>query len=165
VNVSAKDKATNKEQQIRIQASGGLSDNDIESMVQEAEKHAASDKQKREVIESRNKAEGMIHEAEKNLEEHGAVIQSADKKVIESSISALKAAIESGHKDDIEDKTQALTTAMMKIGEDIYKAQQSSDGSDDHVQDVQSTPVHESADGEVLDADFEEVDEQRKKKG
>ncbi len=163
VNVSAKDKATAKEQQIRIQASGGLSDEDINTMVKEAEKNAASDKQKRELIEARNKAEGMIHEAEKNLEEHAAVIKAADKSGLESAISSLKSVIEGDKKDEIENKTNALATAMMKIGEDIYKSQQSKGETDDHVQDAESTPVHEAAEGDVLDVDFEEVDEKRKK--
>jgi molecular chaperone DnaK len=165
VNVSAKDKATNKEQQIRIQASGGLSDNDIDAMVKDAEKHAASDKQKREMIESRNKAEGMIHEAEKNLEEHAASIKASDKSTLESAISALKSAIESERKDDIEDKTDALAKAMMAIGEDIYKAQAAAAEDAYEPESSGATPVTDTVqeDGEVLDADFEEVDEKRKK--
>jgi molecular chaperone DnaK len=163
VNVSAKDKASNKEQQIRIQASGGLSDSDIEAMVKDAEKHASSDKQKREMIESRNKAEGMIHEAEKNLEEHASSIKAADKTALESAITALKSAIESEHKDDIEAKTDALAKAMMAIGEDIYKAHQGA-AEDAYEPESNAQPVSENAaDGEVLDADFEEVDDKRKK--
>jgi molecular chaperone DnaK len=164
VNVSAKDKATNKEQQIRIQASGGLSDSDIEGMVKEAEKHAESDKQKREMIESRNKAEGMIHEAEKNLEEHGAVIKSEDKVSLERAIADARKAIESENKADIEERTQTLANAMMKIGEDIYKAEQQKGAAGGQSDDVNADDsVRQSAaEGEVLDADFEEVDERKK---
>jgi len=158
VNVSAKDKATGKEQQIRIQASGGLSETDIERMVKEAEVNAAADKKRRELIEARNQAESLIHEAEKNLKEHGSKIKEADKKAIEAAIAALTAEMETENKDAIEAKSQSLTQALMKIGEDIYKAQQEEQaGASEDGANSGST-----VDGEVLDADFEEIDNDKK---
>jgi molecular chaperone DnaK len=163
VNVSAKDKATNKEQQIRIQASGGLSDSDIEQMVKDAEKYADEDKKRRELIEVRNQAEGMIHEAEKNLTEHKDVIKSADKTAIESAIEGVRSALKDENKQAIETTLQTLTQAVMKIGEDIYKAQQEKDAAGDDVSSHSSSASSSDAsEGEVLDADFEEVDSKRK---
>ena len=166
VNVSAKDKATGKEQQIRIQASGGLSDDEIDKMVHDAESHAADDKKRRELVEAKNQAESLVHSAEKNLEEHGSAISSEDKKAIESDLEALKAALEAEDKDEIEAKTQALSQSTMKLGEAIYKAQQEQDAdsasvdSDDEVTDAEVVD-----EGEVLDADFEEVDGDDDSKG
>ena len=166
VNVSAKDKATGKEQQIRIQASGGLSDDEIDKMVHDAESHAADDKKRRELVEAKNQAESLVHSAEKNLEEHGSAISSEDKKAIESDLEALKAALEAEDKDEIEAKTQALSQSTMKLGEAIYKAQQEQDAdsasvdSDDGVTDAEVVD-----EGEVLDADFEEVDGDDDSKG
>jgi molecular chaperone DnaK len=159
VNVSAKDKATNKEQQIRIQASGGLSDGDIENMVKDAEKNAASDREKRELIEAKNKAEGMIHEAEKTLNEHKDVIEGADKAAIETALSNLRGATESGNKAEIEAKTQTLAESLMKIGEAVYKAQSMKETSDADFTESKST--NGAMDGEVLDADFVEVKENK----
>lgn len=159
VNVSAKDKATNKEQQIRIQASGGLSDADIEQMVKDAEANASADKEKRALIEARNKAEGLAHEAEKNLKEHGDKLSADEKSAIEAALSDLRAALESGDKEAIEAKAQTLTQAMMKLGEAVYKAQQSSGASD--AEAPQSAASDAAQEGEVLDADFEEVDEKK----
>jgi molecular chaperone DnaK len=166
VNVSAKDKATNKEQQIRIQASGGLSDADIEGMVRDAEKNAAADKEKRELIEVKNRAEGMVHEAEKTLNEHKDVIGEAEKSDIESAISNLRNSLESGNKAEIEAKTQSLTESLMKIGEAIYKAKGASETSNaDFAEELMSKASGASGDsgvnGEVLDADYEEVNEKR----
>jgi molecular chaperone DnaK len=159
VNVSAKDKATNKEQQIRIQASGGLSDADIDEMVKEAEKHAASDRERRELIEAKNRGESLVHEAEKTLNEHKNAVEAKDKAAIESAISDVKSALEGKDKAAIEAKTQSLTEALMKIGEAIYKAQAASEASDADFTESTGSTTHDdgSIDGEVLDADFEEV--------
>ena len=159
VNVSAKDKATNKEQQIRIQASGGLSDGDIENMVKDAEKNAAADREKRELIEAKNKAEGMIHEAEKTLNEHKDVIEGADKLAVETALSNLRGATESGNKAEVEAKTQILAEALMKIGEAVYKAQSMKETSDADFTESKSN--NGAMDGEVLDADFVEVKENK----
>ena len=161
VNVSAKDKATGKEQQIRIQASGGLSDDDIEQMVKDAEAHASEDAERRDAIEAKNRAESAIHEAEKNLNEHGDKIKSDDKSEIEGAISDLKDVLDSNDKDKIEEKTTALTNALMKIGEDIYKAMQE-EAADAPEGDAAEASSDDSVEGEVLDADFEEVDEDKK---
>ncbi len=161
MNVSAKDKATGKEQQIRIQASGGLSDADIERMVKEGEAHAEEDKKRRRLIEAKNQADGLIHSAEKNLQEHGEKIPAGDKEAIEKDVAALKAALGSDDAENIEKLTQALTQSSMKLGEALYKAEQEkSAGSADT-----SAPAGEGAassgDGEVLDATFEEVDSKK----
>ncbi len=163
VNVSAKDKATNKEQQIRIQASGGLSDSDIDQMVKDAEKYADEDKKRRELIEVRNQGESIIHEAEKNLSEHGDVIKSADKDAIEKAIESLRSTLGEDDKEAIEAKVQELTQAVMKIGEDIYKSQQEKEAANDDVDAPASETSKSSnaAEGEVLDADFEEVDDKK----
>ena len=124
VNVSAKDKATGKEQQIRIQASGGLSDTDIDQMVKDAEAHAAEDKVRRELIEARNQADGLVHGAETQLQEHADKIGEAEKAEIEQAISALKTAVQGDDTADIRAKTDALGQASMKIGEAIYRATQ-----------------------------------------
>ncbi len=159
VNVSAKDKATAKEHQIRIQASGGLSEEDIKRMVKEAESNASEDKKKREMVEIRNRSEALVHEAEKNIREHGEVIKADDKETIESAITALKSALEAENKEDIEAKTQELTQAMMKIGEEIYKHQQMQGGGE---QGDASGPSSEPNEEGVIDANFEEVKEDKK---
>ena len=128
VNVSAKDKATNKEQQIRIQASGGLSDSDIQRMVKDAEANADADKKRRSQIEAKNQAEALIHSVEKNLKEHGDKIPAADKEAIEKDLEALKKTLEDGSAEAINEKLQALTQSSMKLGEALYKAQQESAG-------------------------------------
>ena len=154
VNVSAKDKATEKEQQIRIQASGGLSDDEVDSMVKEAESHAEEDKKRKEMVEARNHAEALIHSTEKTLAEHGDKIAEADKSTIEMAISDLKEALEGEDADDITAKTQALTEAAMKLGEAMYAAQQAdaeADAAADAATDAGETP------DDVVDADFEEV--------
>ena len=160
VNVSAKDKATAKEQQIRIQASGGLSDDVIEKMVKDAEANAAEDKKKRESIEAKNRGESLIHEAEKNLKEHAAHIKPEDKSKIESDVKSLRDVLEGHDKAAIEAKTEALTQSLMKIGEDIYRAQQEAGAgaSPSDSDSGQSEPTNaQGKDGEILDADFEEV--------
>ncbi len=162
VNVSAKDKATNKEQQIRIQASGGLSDDDIEQMVKDAEANAESDKERRELIEAKNRAESMVHEAEKNVAEHGDKIGDDEKSQIETDIAALKEAADGEDKEAIEKAVEALTQSMMKIGEIIYKAQQEAAAGAEAGEAPEGAETAEAAEGEVLDADFEEVDDDKK---
>jgi molecular chaperone DnaK len=158
VNVSAKDKATNTEQQIRIQASGGLSDDEIEGMVKDAESHAEEDKKRRELIEARNKAESMLHDAEKNLNEFGDKISAEDKAAIESDIQALKDVVDGENAAVIEEKLEALTASLMKIGEDIYKAQQEAEATSAGDAEAPSAESEDASDdAEVVDADFEEV--------
>ncbi|MCH2546437.1 MAG: molecular chaperone DnaK [Alphaproteobacteria bacterium] len=160
VNVSAKDKATSKEQQIRIQASGGLSDDDIEKMVRDAESNAEADKNRRELVETKNQAESLLHASEKNLEEHGSAVSGDERKAIEDDIEGLKKALEGEDKDAIEEKTQALSQSSMKLGEAIYKAQQEQDASAaSSDSDGDDSGEAEVMDAEVVDADFEEVND------
>ncbi len=155
VNVSAKDKATNKEQQIRIQASGGLSDDDIEQMVKDAESNAESDKKKRETVEAKNQAESMIHATEKSLEELGADLPEEEKSNVETAIQDLKDALDSDDADAIKEKTEALTQASMKLGELAYrKAQEDQAGEE---QDDVAEAVHADED-EVIEADFTDLE-------
>ena len=158
VNVSAKDKATGKEQQIRIQASGGLSDSEIEKMVKEAEANAAEDKRKKEVAEARNGADSLIHSTEKSLAEHGDKVSGSEKSAIEEEVKALKAVLESGDAAAIKAKTEALAKASMKLGEAIYKAQESAEPGSGPAGGADAEPT----DSSVVDADFEEVDERKK---
>src|SRR5271170_3714821 len=155
VNVSAKDKGTGKEQQIRIQASGGLNDSEIDKMVKDAESHAADDKLKRELVEARNQAEALIHASEKALGEHGAKIDTAERTNIENAMAALKEAVKTDDVDDIQAKTQALAQASMKLGEAMYKAQAGQDGGE---AEGGSKP-----DDNVVDAEFSEVEDDKKK--
>ncbi len=178
VNVSAKDKATGKEQQVRIEASGGLSDDDIEKMVQEAEQNAEADKQRRELVDARNNADSMIHAAEKSLSEFGDKIEDAEKTAIETAITELKDAMEGEDLEAINAKTEALSQVSMKLGEAIYKAQQEeaqaagaagagAAGAAGAAGDDPSSDA-KSDDDTVVDADFEEVDpdqDQDKKAG
>ena len=158
VNVSAKDKATNKEQQIRIQASGGLSDDDIEQMVKDAEANADSDKQKREGVEAKNQAESMIHTTEKSLEELGGELPDDEKSKVEDAITALKSALEADDLEDIKAKTEELMQASMKLGELAYrKAQEDSAGETQ----AESAP---DSDDDVIDADFTDVEDEDDKK-
>jgi len=151
VNVQAKDKATAKEQSIRIQANGGLSDADIEQMVKEAEANSASDKKRKETVEARNQGEALIHSTEKAMAEHGDKVGAPEKAAIETAIAELKTALEGEEADEIKAKTQALAQASMKLGEAMYAQQPG--GDDDHDQ---------SDDG-VVDAEFEEVDDDKSK--
>jgi molecular chaperone DnaK len=158
VNVSAKDKATGKEQQIRIQASGGLSDDDIEKMVNDAESHADEDKKRKEVVEARNHADGLVHSTENNLKEHGEKISEEDKLLIETTLQELKALLEGDDPDpeEIKTKSDALSEQAMKLGEAMYKASQA-EAAEGVNEDVSSgDEVVDDAD--VVDADFEEVD-------
>ena len=166
VNVSAKDKATGKEQKIRIQASGGLSDEDIEKMVQEAETHAEDDKIRRESIEAKNNASALIHSTEKNLEEHGDKIPETDRTEIESAVQALKDVLESEDTDEIKSKSEALMQVAMKLGEAMYKDSQGDPvpGMDDVPDDsnTEKSSKNDSEDETVVDADFEEVEPEKK---
>jgi len=156
VNVTAKDKATNKEQQIRIQASGGLSDADIDKMVKDAEIHAADDKARRELVDAKNHGEASVHSAEKSLAEFGDKVSAADKSAIEAAIAALKTALEGEDAEAIKAKTNEVAQASMKLGEAMYKTQQAEGaapgGHEGHGKD------------DVIDADFKEVggDDQKK---
>ena len=166
VNVSAKDKATGKEQQIRIQASGGLSDEDIEKMVQDAEAHAEEDKTRRELIEAKNNATALIHSTEKNLEEHGDKISETDRTDIQNAVQALKEVLETENNEDITSKSEALMQVSMKLGEAMYKDNQDSSTQDmDDVPDDNATGTTSATDSEdetVVDADFEEVEPEKK---
>ncbi len=162
VNVSAKDKATGKEQQIRIQASGGLSDDDIERMVKEAEENADADKKRRELVDARNNADSIVHAAEKSLKDYGDQIEEADKTAIETAIADLKDVMEGDDLEAINTKTEALSQASMKLGEAMYKAQQAEQEAEgDEGADAGAS---KSDDETVVDADFEEVDPDQDKK-
>ncbi|NBQ38714.1 MAG: molecular chaperone DnaK [Alphaproteobacteria bacterium] len=163
VNVTAKDKATNKEQQIRIQASGGLSDSEIEKMVKDAEAHASEDKVRRELVEAKNQAESLIHSTEKSVSEHGDKVSAGDKSAIESAIEALKTALAGEDPETIKARTTDLMQASMKLGEAMYAAGQS-EGNHEHGDDHEGH--HDDAHGkdDVIDADFREVGDDDKKK-
>ncbi len=165
VNVGAKDKATGKEQAIRIQASGGLSDADIEQMVKDAEAHAAEDKTRREAVEARNQADGLIYTTEKNLVEYGDKVPAEDKAPIEQAVADLKAALEGEDVENIKAKTEALGEAAMKLGEIMYKAQQeeAAAAAPDDAQAGGPTQGPEADDSTIVDADFEEVDDEERK--
>jgi molecular chaperone DnaK len=156
VNVSAKDKGTGKEQQIRIQASGGLSDADIERMVKDAEAHSAEDKQRRALVEAKNQGEALMHSTEKSLKDYGDKVAAADKSAIEAALADLKTSLEGEDADAIKEKTTALAQASMKLGEAMYAASQAG-----------APGAEPGADGakneDVVDADFEEVDDDKKK--
>ena len=154
VNVSAKDNATGKEQQIRIQASGGLSDADIEAMVKDAEKNADSDKERRALAEAKNQAEGLAHKAEKDLEEHGETLEEADKENITVLIKEVREVAETDETDKITEKTAELTAAVMKMGEAIYAGQQAA-GEDGAAADASDD------DEDIVDAEFEDVDDDK----
>ena len=151
-------KGTGKEQKIQIQASGGLSDEEIEKMVKDAEANKDADKKKRESVNVRNQADTLIHSTEKNLKEHGAKISDAEKKAIEDSSSALKEALKGEDIEDIKKKTESLVQASMKLGEAIYKSQEKKpDSSKDGDKNDER-----KKDDNVVDADFEEVKEEAK---
>ncbi|PWR20679.1 molecular chaperone DnaK [Zavarzinia compransoris] len=159
VQVSAKDKGTGKEQQIRIQASGGLSDADIEKMVKDAEAHAADDKKRKELVEARNHAEGLIHSTERNLAEHADKIAAGDKAAVEAAVADLRTALSAEDAEAIKEKTEALANAAMKVGEAIYKAEaEKAQGAQGGAGAAGAQPGAE----DVVDADFEEVDDKKK---
>ena len=162
VNVSAKDKATGKEQQIRIQASGGLSESDIEKMIKEAEENAEADKKKRELIDARNQADGLIHQTEKNVKEHGDKISKDDKKKIESDLEELKKVKDGEDLEAIKSKTEQLVQSSLKLGEAIYK--QNPQNEPPQPDPSGAEPSSDKKDEKVVDADFEEVDEDKEDK-
>lgn len=152
VNVSAKDKATNKEQQIRIQASGGLSEADIEKMVKDAESHAEEDKKRKAAVEAKNHGEALVHSTEKALTEHGAKLADADRSAIENAIADLKEALKGDDSEAIQQKTNALAQASMKLGEAIYQQAQAGGGAEGDAA---------KKDDDVVDAEFTEVDDDK----
>jgi molecular chaperone DnaK len=154
VNVHAKDKGTGKEQQIKIQASGGLSDSDIDQMVKDAEKFAEEDKKRRAEAEAKNNADSLVHATERQLEENGDKIDPALKGEVEAAIAEAKTAIESGDADAMTAKTQALTDVAMKMGQAIYEKEQASAASPDA-----DAPKSDGED--VVDAEFSEVDDNK----
>jgi molecular chaperone DnaK len=170
VQVSAKDKGTGKEQQIRIQASGGLSEGDIKKMVKDAEEHAADDKKRRELVDAKNHADSLIHTVEKNVKEYGDKVSGSEKSKIESDLSALKEAVKGEDTADIRAKTEALVQSSMKLGEAMYKAQQAGPGPGGDAGGDAGGPAgggdagKNAKDGKVVDADFEEVDEKKNKR-
>jgi molecular chaperone DnaK len=154
VNVTAKDKATSKEQQIRIQASGGLSEADIDKMVKDAELHAAEDKSRRELVDAKNHGEAMIHTAEKSITEYGDKVSQADKSAVESAVAALKTALEGEDLAGIKARTEELVQASMKLGEAMYKAQSETGAA--------GAGTEGGAQDDVIDADFKEVGDDKK---
>ncbi|MCA6118335.1 molecular chaperone DnaK [Bradyrhizobium sp. WSM 1738] len=152
VNVSAKDKATGKEQQIRIQASGGLSESDIEKMVKDAEANAAEDKKRREAVDAKNHADALVHSTEKALAEHGSKVAESERRAIEDAVSDLKEALKGDDAEAIKAKTNTLAQASMKLGEAMYKQQAEADAKKDAAKD------------DVVDAEFTEVDDDKNKK-
>ena len=164
VSVQAKDKATGKEQQIRIQASGGLNQADIDKMVKDAEAHADEDKKRRELVEAKNNAEALIHAAGKSLQEAGDKVGAAEKQAVEAAVAELKTATQGTDPAVIKAKAEALSQASMKIGEAIYKAQQSAGAAGAAPGGGAEAGAQKPAgDDKVVDADFEEVDEQKKR--
>ena len=164
VQVSAKDKATNKEQQIRIQASGGLSEAEIQKMVKDAELHAEEDKKKRELIDARNGGEALAHSTEKHLAEYGDKVGATEKTEIESALAALKAALTGEDAEDIKSKTNALTQVAMKLGEAMYKAQQAEATAGAGAGGA-AGPEGAAGGEKVVDAEFEDVTDNKKKTG
>ncbi len=160
VNVSAKDKGTGKEQKIQIQASGGLSDEEINKMVKDAEANKEEDKKKREAVDARNQADTLVHSTEKNLKEHGSKVSEADKKAIETASADLRNALKGTDVEAIKKKTQDLVQASMKLGEAIYKSQQSAKPAENAKDQKQEG----KKDDNVVDADFEEVKDENKEK-
>ncbi|KAB2732099.1 molecular chaperone DnaK [Brucella intermedia] len=157
VNVTAKDKGTGKEHQIRIQASGGLSDADIEKMVKDAEANAEADKKRREAVEAKNQGESLVHSTEKSLSEYGDKVSADDKKAIEDALASLKTALEGDDADDIKSKTQTLAEASMKLGQAMYEAAQAAETG------AAGGSEEKASNDDVVDADYEEIDDDKKK--
>jgi molecular chaperone DnaK len=160
VNVSAKDKGTGKEQKIQIQASGGLSEEEINKMVKEAEANKEEDKKKRDSVDARNQVDTLLHTTEKNLKEHGAKVSEADKKIIETSAANLRNALKGTDVEEIKKKTQDLVQSSMKLGEAVYKSQQNT--KPDAATKDKDKKDEGKKDDNVVDADFEEVKEENK---
>ena len=158
VSVSAKDKGTGKEQKITIQASGGLSEEEIDKMVQDAEENAESDKAKKDLVEAKNQAESLIHSTEKSIEEHGDKVDPSTIEAMELSMKALKEVLESDDAEKIKARSQDLTEASMKLGEAIYKAEAEKNSGEPNAADDDLN----KDDGDVVDADFEDLDEKKK---
>jgi molecular chaperone DnaK len=167
VSVQARDKATGKEQQNRIQASGGLSGADIEKMVKDAEAHADEDKRKRELVEAKNQAEGLAHTTERQIKEAGDKLPQGERDAVEAAIREVRSALESKDLERIRSKTQALAQAAMKIGEAAYKAQAGAGGAQASPggggAGAAGGPGGAAGNEKVVDADFEEVDDQKKR--
>ena len=162
VNVSAKDKATSKEQQIRIQASGGLSDDEVDKMVKDAEAHAAEDKEKKALVEAKNHGEALIHSSQKTLSELGDKVSEADRSAVEAAVAELKTALEGEDAAVIEEKTNALAQVAMKLGEALYKEQQAAAGGEEAAPGGDGEA--KASGDDVVDADFEEVQDDENKK-
>ena len=160
VNVSALDKGTGKEQKISIRASGGLSDDEIEKMVKDAEANAEADKVRKELVEAKNQGEALVHSGEKSLADYGDKVSAADKSAIEASIAELKTALEGDDLEDIKAKTEAMTQASMKLGEAMYASQQS----DEEARAAADAAADAAKDEDIVDADFEEVHDDDHKK-
>ncbi|WP_319412237.1 molecular chaperone DnaK [uncultured Cohaesibacter sp.] len=160
VNVSALDKGTGKEQKISIRASGGLSDDEIEKMVKDAEANAEADKVRKELVEAKNQGEALVHSGEKSLADYGDKVSAADKSAIEASIAELKTALEGDDLEDIKAKTEAMTQASMKLGEAMYASQQS----DEEARAAADAAADAAKDDDIVDADFEEVHDDDHKK-
>jgi molecular chaperone DnaK len=158
VNVQAKDKGTGKEQQIRIQASGGLSEADIQRMVKEAESHAAEDKKRRAFVEAKNQAEALVHQTEKSLKDYGDKVAANDRTAIENALSDLKEALKGDDASAIQAKAQALAQTSMKLGEAMYAAQQQGGQPGGDAGGAQGGKKED-----VVDAEFTEVDDDKKK--
>ena len=163
VSVSAKDKGTGKEQKIQIQASGGLSEEDIKKMVKDAEANKESDKKKRESVDSRNQADTIIHSTEKNLKEHGSKITETERKAIETGISDLRNALKGTDTEEVKKKTQSLIQASMKLGEAVYKSQQKTDGSASSKKDNKDNKDNKQKDN-VVDAEVVDEKEDKQKR-
>lgn len=161
VNVSAKDKGTGKEQTIKIQASGGLSDSEVEQMVKDAESNAEADQARRENVEAKNQAEAMIHQTEKQLAEHGDKIEASEKDAIDAALQALRDAVQGEDTETIKAKTQELVQVSLKLGEAIYKQEESGAADEDMAQQASSSTNKQ--DDDIVDADFEEVKDNDKK--
>jgi molecular chaperone DnaK len=162
VHVTAKDKGTGKEQQIRIQASGGLSDSDIDQMVKDAEKFAEEDKVRREAAEAKNQAESLVHSTEQQLKEHGDKVDASLKGEIETAIAEARTAIEGGDAEAMKSKTEALAQVAMKLGQAIYEKSQAAGGEEATAQSAEATAEEAPGEEEVVDAEFSEVDEDKK---
>ncbi len=165
VNVSAKDKSTGKEQQIKIQASGGLSDDEIDKMVKDAEANAETDKKKREEVDVKNQADSLVFQVEKNIKEHGDKISPEDKSKIEADLKDLKEALEKNDAEVIKQKTQDLTQSSMKMGEAMYKDQQSTEAPSAEQPQQENKSDENKNEDDVIDADYEEVDDDKKASG
>ena len=164
VNVGAKDKATGKEQAIRIQASGGLSEDEIDNMVKEAESHASDDKARKERVELNNQADSLVYATEKDLNEHGDKIEEADKAQVEADIAALREVMEGDDAELLKTRIESLSQSSMKLGEAMYKAQQEGEAQPGDMPDMEAEPSQAGEDPAVVDADFEEVEDDQKDK-